>query len=125
MTDFFIGCAVAVLSGMGVGGGGLLLIFLTLVRDYAITDARVTGLVFFLLSAGASLPYHRTRCAVPWRYVLCLTLCAVPGVVLGNALTQILSPDIIRAVFGWFLMLAGSLGLVRCFGRAKKKNATA
>ncbi len=113
MTDVLIGAAVALLTGMGVGGGGLLLIFLTLIRDFDIRSARVMGLLFFILSAGAALPYHKKQRRIPWRYVWILTVSAVPGVLLGNFLTEVLSPDVIRTVFGGFLMLAGGWGVIR------------
>ncbi len=123
MMDLLIGCAVAALSGMGVGGGGLLLIFLTMIRDFEITKARVTGLLFFILSAGSSLPYHKKKRRIPWRYVLLLTLSAIPGVFVGNGMARTLSVDGLHVLFGIFFLITGAMGLWRCIRGRKKKNA--
>ena len=56
MLDLLIGTAVAVLSGMGVGSGGLLVVYLTLAGGIAQPAAQALNLFFFIFAA-----YKRVR----------------------------------------------------------------
>ena len=115
MLSFLIGIFVSVLSGMGVGGGGLLVLWLSLVSRWEITAARGVNLLFFCVSAVSALPYHAKH-RKPDRYALGLLLLgALPGVFLGQRLSGILPPDILRRVFGYFLLTAGGYGGIRAF----------
>ena len=49
MTDGIVSALIAALAGMGVGGGGLLVIFLTFVRGYETPPAPSVNLAFSIL----------------------------------------------------------------------------
>ena len=119
MTDGIVSALIAALAGMGVGGGGLLVIFLTFMRGYETHPAQSVNLAFFILSAAAALPFHFRKRVIPWRYVAVLTLSAVPGVLVGCRLARCLSDGTARAVFGWFLLLSGGMML---FGKRKPRK---
>ena len=51
----------AVLSGLGVGGGGLLVIYLALFTDVAQLSAQGINLLFFIFSCGASMLVHLSK----------------------------------------------------------------
>ena len=54
MIDFLVSCGVALLSGLGVGSGGLLVVFLTKYREIGQLFAQGVNLIFFIFSSGAS-----------------------------------------------------------------------
>ena len=64
---------IAALSGMGVGGGGLLVIWLVLIMDMPSRTAQGINLVFFVISALAALPVHLRRRRLPAKLLLFLT----------------------------------------------------
>ena len=49
-----VGTLLGFLTGLGVGGGSLLILWLTLVLEMSQTDARGINLLFFLPSAAIS-----------------------------------------------------------------------
>ena len=51
LLDILAGTAVAVLSGMGVGSGGLLVVYLTLAAGMQQAPAQALNLFFFLFAA--------------------------------------------------------------------------
>lgn len=97
----------AVLSGLGLGSAGIFVLYLTFLAGFPQVEAQGVNLCFFLLSGGTSLLLHVRRRAIPWRLVVFLTVCAVPGTVLGAYLAQVLDASLVRRLFGGMLVLAG------------------
>ena len=109
LASFF----VALLAGLGVGGGGLLVLYLTLVRHIPQAEAQGSNLLFFLCAAGAAFLVNRKRRQFPWRTVLLLAasgvILAIPGAMLATAVKN----EILRKCFGGLLVLSGIVSLFR------------
>jgi len=56
--DFIAGICVSALAGLGVGGGGLLVIYLTIVKDIPQIESQGLNLLFFVAAGAASLIIH-------------------------------------------------------------------
>ena len=113
-----VATVIAVLSGIGVGSGGLLVIWLTLIEGMGINDARGFNLLFFVFSASAALVFHILRKRLIPRLVVVLALFACVGTLIGTYLGTILDSGIIRRIFGGMLTLSG---LYTLFVRRKEK----
>ena len=107
------GAVTGVLSGFGVGGGSLLLIYMTSFAGLAQNAAQGINLLYFLPTAAASLPAHFKNGYVEKR-VLLPAVCA--GLVC-SALTAwaatALDVDILRKCFGGFLIVIGLRELLK------------
>ncbi len=112
MLDIIIAAAVAVLSGMGVGSGGLLVVYLTLAAGMAQPAAQALNLFFFLFAAGASTAVNIRRRNIAWGCVLLLGMGGVIGAVAGSALAAVIRPRVLRMLFGLMLTLTGARGLI-------------
>ena len=108
--------AVALLSGMGVGSAGLLVLFLTLVQEIPQLEAQGVNLLFFLFSSGAALLVHLFRTPPLWGLLLLLIPAGLLGAWGGTALALYLPQALLRKLFGAFLVVSGTLGIF-----AKKK----
>ena len=75
--------AVSVLAGTGVGGGGLFVIYLTMICGMAQAKAQAVNLVFFISAALAALPYHLTHRKMNTRLILFCTVFAIAGTLIG------------------------------------------
>lgn len=109
LASFF----VALLAGLGVGGGGLLVLYLTLVHHIPQAEAQGINLLFFLCAAGAAFLVNRKRRRFRWQTVLLL---AVSGVILaipGALLATAVDPSLLRKCFGGLLVLSGVVSLFR------------
>ena len=117
MTDWLIaalaGAATGVLSGFGVGGGSLLLIYMTSFAGVPQTLAQGINLLYFLPTAATALPTHFKN-----GYVEKQTL--LPAIAAGlvcSALTAwaatALDVELLRKCFGGFLILIGLKELFR------------
>ena len=63
--ELFIPFLIAVLMGMGIGGGGLFVIYLTLCLNYGQVLAQGTNLIFFVLSILFSNLVHNVNPKIP------------------------------------------------------------
>ena len=109
---FFLDIAAAfltaALAGMGVGGGGLLVIYLTLAREMPQLEAQGINLLFFLSSALPAIAVNLKKRRLDFRRIL---LTAAPGAlfaVLGALLASKINAAVLRKVFGGLMILAGA-----------------
>ena len=101
----------AILSGMGVGSAGLFVTFLVLVQGTPQLTAQALNLLFFLFSCGAALCVHLFRTPPFWGLLLLLIPTGLLGAIYGSALAVCLPQDLLRKLFGGFLLISGILGL--------------
>ena len=113
IIGFVIASLIAALSGMGVGGGGLLVIWLVLTEQMPAPTAQGINLLFFVLSALSALPMHLRLRTFSYRRLLYLIAAALPGVFVGCLLAERLSEEHARSLFGYFLLLSGGMQLYR------------
>lgn len=119
MLDVLAAFFTAALSGMGVGGGGLLLLYLTLFRDVAQWEAQLTNLCFFLAASTASLVIHVMRRKISPSVVILLATGGVAGAFLGSFIAKNTDESMLRIILGVFLAASGVLSL---FGKKPPKT---
>ena len=120
MIDFIAGMLIACLAGMGIGGGGLLVLYLVFVKEMGQLEAQGLNLIFFICAAVASLLYHRKKRKINYRLAAIISVFGVIGAVLGSLTASMLEPDVIRQIFGWLLTVSG--GMVLLGGKKKNKK---
>ena len=115
LVSFFI----AILSGLGVGSGGLLMIWMTLVEGVSATDARGLNLLFFIFSAGAALVFHILRKRLKYGLVIFMSVFASIGTLVGSYIGSYVSPELLRRLLGGVLAVSGGYTLIKRFTDAK------
>lgn len=117
MTDWLIpvlaGAATGVLSGFGVGGGSLLLIYLTSFAGLPQDQAQGVNLLYFLPTAGAALPAHFKNGYVDKAALLPAILTGLAATALAAWAATALDTGVLRRCFGAFLLLIGLRELFR------------
>lgn len=108
-----IGAVLGFLSGLGVGGGTLLMLWLTAVAGMEPSRARGINLLFFLPAAAVSVFLRRKQGAVRRD----LALPAILGGVVSAAVLALLSAgmddSLLRRGFGLLLLVVGLKELCR------------
>ena len=112
LIDMIAALLASILSGLGVGSGGLLVIYLTLWGEMEQRLAQGINLLFFLASGGAALVHHVARRHLYWRIIFWLTLFGIGGTLLGSALSAALPSALLRRIFGGMLIVSGILTLM-------------
>ena len=104
---------LAALSGMGVGGGGLFVVFLALFSDLPQITIQGINLLFFIFSSGAAVLIHVSRRNIFGKAVLTMIAFGILGALVGSALTGVLPASLLRRAFGVMLVATGMMGLRR------------
>lgn len=116
--DVVVSFVIAALSGIGVGGGGLFVIFLALFTDTPQLVAQGMNLLFFLFSASSSLTVHLTHRKIYASLVAVLALSGAVGAIFGTLVCEKIDPNILRKIFGVMLVITGIFTLKK--GRARR-----
>ena len=122
LIDILAAALAAVLTGLGMGSGGVLVIYLTLIADMEQHMAQGINLLFFLFSGGAALTVHAARRHLYPGMILLLSVCGIAGSFLGTALARLLSPILLRHFFGGMLVLTGLASWLRNTGTKKTSS---
>ena len=125
VVSFFGG----IIGGMGMGGGTLLIPLLTLAAGLSQHLAQAVNLIAFVPMSVVALFIHRKNGYVAIGKSVHIILLAVIGAVGGSFLAKYSGGYVLRACYGGFLMLLGTVllgkiifGLVKNF-KAKSKSA--
>lgn len=95
------------LSGLGIGGGSLLMVWLTAVAGVSQTAARGINLLYFLPTAGAALIFHGKNRFVDWRSARWAILGGVVLAAIGAWAGSQTDTGLLRKLFGVFLLFVG------------------
>ena len=117
MIDFIIALITSALAGTGVGGGGLLVIYLTLVKKMEQLRAQGINIAFFIAGSLASMPLHIWKRHINFPLVFFIGILGAAGSVLGALLAESISVVLVQKAFG--VMLAAS-GVKTLFAKVKK-----
>lgn len=120
IAAFFLGA----LSGMGIGGGGLLVIYLTLLKETDQITAQGLNLYFFLFASIGALFLHYRKRKINYSAVLILAAFGMPAALFGSFASASTDPGFLRMAFGFMLIITGSVGLIKSgvrYVRQKKK----
>lgn len=101
------GFATGLLSGFGIGGGTLLMLWLTLVGGMGQLEAAGINLTYFLCVSPPALWGHIKHGLVEKQAVLWCTLAGLPCCLGASLLSQIMETELLRRVFGIFLLVVG------------------
>ncbi len=122
MLNFLLSAAVGlicgVLSGFGVGGGTLLMVFLSTVAAMPQLQAQGVNLLYFLPSAACALIFHAKGRRLVWPVILPAALAGCATAALGALCARNVDTALLQKLFGGFLCL---VGLTEIFLKGLKK----
>lgn len=124
--NIWVSCIVALLTGvaasLGLGGGMILIIYLTAFAELSQLEAQGINLVFFIPIAILALIFHTKNKLVEWKKILPSILLGAAGAVGGSYLAQYLGSPLLSKIFGGFILL---VGLRELFHKAPKAQDSA
>lgn len=108
MLNVIVGFLSGIISGMGIGGGAILIPALIMIEKVGQQTAQGINLMYFIPTAIISLIVHIKKKRVDTKTALLIGGCGVLGAILGAYIASSLSGDWLRRCFGVFLLLIGA-----------------
>lgn len=102
-----IGAVLGFLSGLGVGGGSLLVLWLTLVLGKEPEIARGVNLLFFLPSAAIACLFHRKQGRLDLREILPAVFAGCICAGAFSLLSARMDLELLKKLFGGLLIVTG------------------
>ena len=122
MLTAIIGFFSGILSGMGVGGGMLLIPALRIFFDTGQKNAQAINLFCFIPAAVCALIVHIKKKNVDFKSAIPMIVTGIPFSVLGAYLCVKTSPRILGILFGIFILIFGIREIFMSFRALKMKK---
>lgn len=120
--NIIVGLLSGFLGSIGIGGGSVLIIYLTLFCEMNQLKAQGINLMFFIPVAITGLIFHLKNKLVDWKKAVPLIIFGLIGVTVGYFLSKKIDETMIRKIFGAFLLFLALLQLLSIRKSHKSKN---
>lgn len=113
------GISSGILASMGLGGGGILIIYLTIFAGIEQPIAQGINLIFFIpISIVAIFIYYKKN-LISWKIAIISSIFGVMGAISGALLSSFIDSHILSKIFGGLLFI---MGLSQLFFRKKAES---
>ncbi len=113
IIDILAGFFSGILGAMGLGGGGILILYLTLIKNTSQLNAQGINLIFFIPTAIFALLLHTKNKLIDWKIAIRLMIAGLIGIIPGYYLVTIINENFLRKIFAILLILVGIKNLLR------------
>ena len=114
-----IGFFSGIISGMGIGGGAILIPALISLTEVTQHEAQSTNLIYFIPTALIALVSHAKSGNIEKKIILKIIIFGVVGAIIGSIIAMNLHSEILRKIFGFFFL---SIGVYEFFFAGKKEG---
>ena len=105
MLEFFTGIISGMVSGIGMGGGAILILVLSVFMGVDQHIAQATNLVFFIPTSISAIITTIKEKLINWKIGLPVAISGVVGAIIGAKISVKLDVKYLKRYFGIFLML--------------------
>lgn len=120
MINIVVSFLIAILMGMGIGGGGFLVIYLTLCLNYGQILAQGTNLIFFLICGLSAVFIHLFKRKISLKQVVIMSIFGSFGAWIFSQIANTVSPEIPKITLGVFLIISGAVSIIKAI-RSKEE----
>lgn len=118
-----VSALTGVTASMGLGGGFILVIYLTVFENVPQLAAQGINLLFFLPIAAFSLFFHAKNKLIETKVLLPGILPEIVGVFFGAWMANCFGSDLLRKIFAGFVLLVGIKEAISSFRAPGKQGS--
>ncbi len=107
MKLFLIGIISGIISGMGIGGGAILIPTLLFFTNLSQQEAQGINLIVFIPVAIAALIVHIKEKNVDFKLAFWIIISGIVGAILGSKIALKIDSNLLRKLFAIFLLFIG------------------
>ena len=110
-----------IIGAMGLGGGAVLIIYLSIFTDTPQLKAQGINLLFFIPTAVAAVTVYGIKKQIKWKIVLKVALWGLLGAVVGIYFADLLGGKLTSKLFGGLLVVMGVIEIFSKKGCGRDK----
>lgn len=105
MLEVLIGIVSGTVTGIGMGGGTILILLLTILLNYNQKTAQATNLIFFIPTSIVSIILNLKEKNINLKLAIILTVSGIIGSAIGSVIAINIEVDKLKRYFAIFLIL--------------------
>ncbi len=108
-------------GALGLGGGGVLIIYLSIFASYDQLKCQGINLLFFIPLAVVALIIHNKNHLIKWKRIIPMCIFGVVGAIGGSILAGFIDPKWLTKIFAAGILI---LGVKELFAKVPSKEET-
>ncbi len=116
------GLVSGILGAMGLGGGGVLILYLTLFENVPQLKSQGINLMFFIPCAAVATAIYIFKKQISPKQLLPYIIGGLFGAAAGAALSGVIETDVLQKLFGAALCILGTKDIFTVFKSCKKSR---
>lgn len=118
------GIISGIVTGLGMGGGTILILLLSLFMNLEQHVAQATNLVFFVPTAISAIIINIKQKNIDYKLAGIITVCGIIGAIIGAIISESISSNKLKKYFAVFILLIAIYEIYKLYKeyRIRKKN---
>ena len=105
MIEIIIGLVAGIISGMGMGGGTVLIFLLTTISGLEQHIAQAINLVFFVPTSISAIIVNIKNKNIDFKLATIISICGIIGAIIGAKISINTDVETLKKYFGYFLAI--------------------
>ncbi len=123
--EILFGIISGIVTGLGMGGGTILILLLTLFNNFEQHIAQATNLVFFIPTSLAAIVTNLKNKNVDIKVTKVVSVFGIIGAIIGSVISNNISSNNLKKYFAIFLLIIAIYEIYRLYKEYKNKRKNA
>ena len=124
MAEILIGFVSGIFSGLGMGGGTILILLLSIFQNLNQHIAQATNLIFFIPTAIATIVMGIKNNTIYIKVTIPIIIFGIIGAAIGAFIGTKMNVNLLKKLFGIFLLIIATYEIYLWYKVYKNKNKT-
>lgn len=124
MLAIIFGIISGIVTGLGMGGGTILILLLSLFMEMEQHIAQATNLIFFIPTSLAAIVINLKQKNVDLKLAFIISIFGIIGAIIGAIVSENLSSENLRKYFAMFIMLIAFYEVYKLYKEYKTNKKT-
>lgn len=125
MLGVIFGIIAGTVTGLGMGGGTILILLLSLFMGLEQHIAQATNLVFFIPTSAAAIITNLKQKNVDLKLAFTISIYGILGAIIGAIISQNIDSNLLRKYFAIFIFIIALHELYKLYKEYKRKRKNA
>lgn len=122
--EIFFGILAGIITSLGMGGGAILILFLTIFMNIDQHISQATNLIFFIPTAVTSIIINSKNKKINFKVAKDIIIFGIIGAIIGSYIAVDLPNEKLKKIFGIFLLLIAIFQSYEIYTMYIKKQKT-